>query len=88
MNDMKYSISETPLKLKEYGRNIQSMVEYAKTIEDREKRTKTSNRALVTSTGVLCEDDCPRTALSPFSFFSVDPFFPQQQSTPRPLTML
>jgi hypothetical protein len=37
---MKYKISETPLKLKEYGRNIQSMVEYAKTIEDKEKRTR------------------------------------------------
>ena len=37
---MKYSISDTPLKLKEYGRNIQSMVEYARTIENREKRSK------------------------------------------------
>lgn len=37
---MKYKISDTPLKLKEYGRNIQSMVEYAKTIEDEDKRTK------------------------------------------------
>jgi hypothetical protein len=37
---MKYYISDTPLKLKEYGRNVQSMVEYAKTIEDKEERNK------------------------------------------------
>ena len=37
---MKYKVSETPLTLKEYGRNIQSMVEYAKTVEDRDKRTR------------------------------------------------
>lgn len=37
---MQYNISDTPLKLKEYGRNIQSMVEFAKTIEDRQKRSK------------------------------------------------
>jgi hypothetical protein len=37
---MKYKISDTPLKLREYGRNIQSMVEYLKTVEDREKRTQ------------------------------------------------
>jgi len=36
---MNYYISETPLRLREYGRNIQSMVEYLKTIEDKEVRT-------------------------------------------------
>lgn len=36
---MKYYISETPLLLREYGRNIQSMVEYLKTLEDKEVRT-------------------------------------------------
>ena len=37
---MKYKVSDTPLRLKEYGRNIQSMVEFAKTVEDRGKRTR------------------------------------------------
>jgi hypothetical protein len=36
---MKYKISEEPLKLKEFGRNVQGMVDHAMTIEDREKRT-------------------------------------------------
>lgn len=36
---MKYSISDSPLRLREYGRNIQSMVEYLGTIEDRDQRT-------------------------------------------------
>ncbi|MDW3650958.1 MAG: DUF4290 domain-containing protein [Bacteroidia bacterium] len=40
---MKYSISEAPLRLREYGRNIQSLVEYMKTIEDRELRTETAH---------------------------------------------
>ncbi len=37
---MKYTISDTQLKLREYGRNVQSMVEYAKTVVDRDKRTR------------------------------------------------
>ncbi|MEM7370518.1 MAG: DUF4290 domain-containing protein [Bacteroidota bacterium] len=37
---MKYNVSETPLRLREFGRNVQSMVEYALTIEDMEKRTQ------------------------------------------------
>ncbi|MEM6262231.1 MAG: DUF4290 domain-containing protein [Bacteroidota bacterium] len=40
---MKYNISDTPLRLREYGRNVQSMVEYAKTVEDREHRTRVSH---------------------------------------------
>lgn len=36
---MQYYISEKPLKLREYGRNVQSMIDYAKTLEDREQRT-------------------------------------------------
>ncbi len=37
---MKYLISESPLRLKEFGRNVQSMVEYALTIQDRRERTR------------------------------------------------
>lgn len=40
---MKYSISEAPLRLREYGRNIQALVEYAKTIEDKEQRSQTAH---------------------------------------------
>ena len=36
--DRKYRISNTHLKLREYGRNIQEMVEYCKTLEDDVKR--------------------------------------------------
>lgn len=36
---MKYRVSDSQLKLKEYGRNIQSMVEYMKSVEDRDHRT-------------------------------------------------
>ena len=43
---MKYKISETPLKLREYGRNIQSMVEYLKTLEDKDKRTKLAHEVV------------------------------------------
>ncbi|MCB9234567.1 MAG: DUF4290 domain-containing protein [Bacteroidia bacterium] len=35
---MKYKISDTPLKLREYGRNVQSMVEHARTIQDDDMR--------------------------------------------------
>ncbi len=36
---MKYYISDTPLRLREFGRNVQAMVEYAQTIEDDQWRT-------------------------------------------------
>ncbi len=35
-----YNTSRSSLKLKEYGRNVQKLVEYIKTIDDKEKRTK------------------------------------------------
>lgn len=37
---MEYNSQREPLIIPEYGRNIQKMVNYAKTIEDREKRTE------------------------------------------------
>lgn len=37
---MNYNISESTLRLREYGRNIQSMVDHLKTIADREHRTR------------------------------------------------
>ena len=37
---MKYNISDSPLKLRAYGRNVQSMVEYAKTVEDKDRRSR------------------------------------------------
>lgn len=43
---MKYNISETPVRLREYGRNIQSMIEYAKSIEDKETRTTVANEII------------------------------------------
>ena len=35
-----YNTSRTSLKLKEYGRNVQKLVEYIKTFDDKDKRTK------------------------------------------------
>ena len=36
---MKYNTQREKLTIPEYGRNVQSLVDYALTIEDREKRT-------------------------------------------------
>lgn len=36
---MQYYISETPLTLKEYGRNVQQMINYCRTIEDKDRRS-------------------------------------------------
>lgn len=38
----KIGINETPLILKEYGRNIQKLANYLKTIEDKEKRNQSA----------------------------------------------
>lgn len=37
---IEYNTTRTPLKNAEYGRNIQKMIDYIKTIDDREQRTK------------------------------------------------
>ena len=37
---MEYNTSIEPIKIPEYGRNIQKLIEFAMTIEDRQKRTK------------------------------------------------
>lgn len=39
---MDYNTVRPPLILKEYGRNMQKLVEYIKTIEDREKRSESA----------------------------------------------
>jgi hypothetical protein len=39
---MEYNTSRNFLAIKEYGRNVQKMIEYAITIEDRSKRTETA----------------------------------------------
>ncbi|MFK7922924.1 MAG: DUF4290 domain-containing protein [Bacteroidia bacterium] len=36
---MKYYVSSEPLRLREYGRNVQQMIDFAKTIEDRDERS-------------------------------------------------
>lgn len=40
---MDYNTSQPPLILREYGRNVQKLVGYLKTIEDRDKRTAYAN---------------------------------------------
>ena len=49
---MEYNTARGHLIIPEYGRNVQKMVDYAITIEDREKRTKTAN-IIITSMGQM-----------------------------------
>lgn len=44
---MEYNTARSQLIIPEYGRNIQKMVDYTITIEDREKRTKTAHSIIV-----------------------------------------
>lgn len=44
---MEYNTTRDHLIIPEYGRNIQKMVDYAITIEDREKRTKTAKSIII-----------------------------------------
>ena len=39
---LEYNTSRNPLAIKEYGRNVQKMIEYAISIKDRKKRTETA----------------------------------------------
>lgn len=52
---MKYNNFDTPLKIKTYGRNIQELIAYAKTIEDKEKRTLVS-KAIIQIMGNISND--------------------------------
>lgn len=49
---MEYNTARGHLIIPEYGRNIQKMVDYLITIEDREKRTKTAH-SIITSMGQM-----------------------------------
>lgn len=49
---MEYNTNRSKLKMPEYGRNIQSMVDYLRTIEDPEKRQKNAE-AIIELMGVL-----------------------------------
>jgi hypothetical protein len=49
---MEYNSTRPKLIISEYGRNIQKMVDYVKTIEDREKRNKLTE-AIITVMGQL-----------------------------------
>jgi hypothetical protein len=49
---MEYNTQRNKLVISEYGRNVQKMIEYASSIEDRDERTKTAN-AIVKIMGQL-----------------------------------
>ncbi|MCM1483369.1 MAG: DUF4290 domain-containing protein [Muribaculaceae bacterium] len=49
---LRYNTQLKPLPLPEYGRNIQSMVDYCLTIEDRDERTRCA-RSIIASMGNL-----------------------------------
>jgi len=38
-----YNTGRKPLRLKEYGRNVQKLIDYIKTIDDKEKRSKSAH---------------------------------------------
>lgn len=46
--DMRYQFAETPLRLRAFGRNIQSMIEYAITIPNRYERTEVAYQIATT----------------------------------------
>ena len=49
---MEYNTTQKRLVLPEYGRNIQKMVEYCKTIDDRERRNRMA-QAIITIMGSI-----------------------------------
>lgn len=49
---MEYNSTREPLFIKEYGRNVQKLIEYAMSIEDREKRNRIA-RAIVNIMGQM-----------------------------------
>jgi hypothetical protein len=50
---MKYNSELEPLKIPEYGRNVQKMVNYAKTINDKEERTQFAHKIIKTMATVV-----------------------------------
>jgi molybdopterin converting factor small subunit len=50
---MKYNSELEPLKISEYGRNIQKMVDYAKTIKDKEERTQFAHKIVKTMASIV-----------------------------------
>ena len=53
---MEYNTARTPLVIREYGRSIQNMVDFACTIDDREKRTDMA-RSIIRIMSQLSEQD-------------------------------
>ena len=49
---MEYNSQRNPLRIPEYGRNIQKMIEYACTIENRDERNKVA-QAIIAVMGQL-----------------------------------
>jgi Domain of unknown function (DUF4290) len=56
---MPYKLSEEPLRLREFGRNLQGLIDFAVTVEDREVRNRVANeiiRIMVTLNPALKEN--------------------------------
>ncbi|MCL2027341.1 MAG: DUF4290 domain-containing protein [Bacteroidales bacterium] len=53
---MKYNTTRTPLTIREYGRSVQNMIDFACTIEDREKRSDMA-RSIIRVMSQLSEPD-------------------------------
>ena len=53
---MDYNTTRSPLIIREYGRSIQSMIDFACTIEDREKRTNVARSIIRVMSQLSCQD--------------------------------
>ena len=48
---MEYNTQRTKLRINDYGRNIYKLIQFTKTVEDREKRTRMAPRTISASSG-------------------------------------
>ena len=63
---MDYNTQREKLKLPEYGRNVQIMINHAKTIEDREERNKAAETIINVMAQGQWEERMIKSCRSPF----------------------
>ena len=93
---IKYNTQETPLSMREYGRNIQKLIEHCVKIENREERTKCSYAIAEVMEGLLPEVNGEKADMRKvwnhiymMSDYKLDIDYPcevidKQESNPRP----
>ena len=53
---MEYNTTRSPLIIREYGRSVQSMIDFARTIEDRDKRNDVARSIIRVMSQLSCQD--------------------------------